>query len=357
MKQKALFTNTLAEEYQPLAERLRPQSWEELKNIDNLDPLVVEQLKNPDTAPISLILWGPPGCGKTSLARLIGKTKSKFFFQEFSAVMGGLKDLREIFDQIKYSSTPLILFLDEIHHFNKSQQDALLPYLESGKVILIGATTENPSFVLNNALLSRARLLQFSDHSAEDLLEILNKIDCEVTAEAQEILLKIAAGDARSLISTIELLLKQNINKITKEVLEKNFSALPYFYDASGDQHYQMISAFIKSMRAGNIEDALQWGLRMIESGEDPRYICRRMIIFAAEDIGNKNPHALILANQTFDAFQKVGLPEGLIPITQCIEYLTLSPKSRQAYNLMKETLTEIRQNRKKTVPKHLRNN
>lgn len=287
----------------PLAERLRPKSWEQVQGLNSHEIATINILKGGKGRPPSLIITGPPGVGKTTIAKLIGKTFD-LPFKELSAVLSGIKEVREVLEESLKSSFPTILFVDEIHRFNKVQQDAFLPYLEQGKIILIGATTENPSFLVSRQ----------SKVASKTLVK---------AAEAKDFL----SGD----------------NNL--------------FYDRSGDQHYNIASAFIKSMRAGNPDDALYWGFRMIEAGEDPRFVIRRMMIFASEDIGCADPMALTLAVSTAQAFERIGMPEGRILIGDCIFYLSKATKSKESYQSMNKALEQIKQNPALSVPMHLRNN
>jgi putative ATPase len=358
------FLNQIPETLTPLSEKLRPAKWEDFIGLEALDKNLCSQLKSAQGKPPSLILWGPPGSGKTSFGRLIGNTYT-FPFKEFSAVLGGVKDVREIIDAAKNYAVPTILFVDEIHRFNKAQQDSFLPHIESGRIILIGATTENPSFYLNQALLSRSKILVFKSFT-EDLLTSLCKrgeqsLELTLSEDARTLLIQESAGDARRLINLLETFYasghKLDSQEISFETLRDFLGeSKGIFYDRSGDQHYQVVSAFIKSMRGSDADAALYWGFRMIEAGEDPLFIIRRMIIFASEDIGNSDPRALQIAVATHDAFEKIGLPEGKIPIAQCITYLATAPKSNRSYLAMKAAIAAVAITPKVEVPLHLRN-
>ncbi|MCB0353915.1 MAG: replication-associated recombination protein A [Bdellovibrionales bacterium] len=347
----------------PLADKLRPAKWEDFKGLARLDHNLVAQLKKGKGRPPSLILWGSPGTGKTTLAKLIGKSFDCHFVS-FSAVLGGVKDIREIIAQARKSPQLTILFIDEIHRFNKAQQDALLPHVESGVIVLIGATTENPSFSVNAALLSRSRVVQLPDHNTETLEEILERglgeLRLELGAEAKQYLVKAVGGDARSLLNLLEdvdRVFREREGAPSEEEVKKYLErAVAHFYDRTGEEHYNVASAFIKSLRGSDPDAALYWGFRMVESGEDPRFIFRRLIIFASEDVGNADPRALTLAVSASDAYERVGLPEGRIPLAQCITYLATAPKSNRSYMAMNEVLAEIRENPKSNVPIHLRN-
>jgi putative ATPase len=349
----------------PLADRLRPARWEDFQGIEQLDKRLAEQLRLGKGRPPSLILWGPPGCGKTTLAKLIGQSFDCNFV-EFSAVLGGVKEVRDVVELAKKTPRQTLLFVDEIHRFNKAQQDAFLPHIESGLIVLIGATTENPSFVLNNALLSRARVIPLGalkDEALQRVLErALESYGFQAEDEARTVLLQFANGDARRLLNAIEASFEAGASNLEDKVLraapliEFLQNGKSFFYDRKGDEHYNLISAFIKSMRASDADAALYYAFRMIEAGEDPRFLIRRMIIFAAEDIGNADPRALMLATSTMDAFQAIGLPEGKIPISQCITYLACAPKSNRSYMAMHKAIEAVREFPRATVPFKLRN-
>lgn len=351
----------------PLAERLRPRVWEDFEGASELDQNVLRQVKEGRGRIPSLILWGPPGVGKTTLARLVGAS-CKANFVEFSAVLSGVKEVREVVDEAKRSSVQTILFVDEIHRFNKAQQDAFLPHVESGVISLIGATTENPSFSLTGALLSRCKVICLKDLSKPSLRKILERgereLDITLTDEAKEIFIQSSLGDGRKLLNLLEALAEtlsgegQNTRgSIQKEqVLEFLKDAKTIFYDRAGEEHYNNVSAFIKSLRASDPDAALFWGFRMLQAGEDPRFIIRRMMIFASEDIGNADPRALQVAVATSEAYEKLGLPEGRIPIAQCITYLASAPKSNRSYVAMNLAIEAVKANPKASVPLHLRN-
>lgn len=347
----------------PLAEKLRPSNWDEIVGLESFDKSLLTKIKLGTGVPPSLILWGPPGSGKTTLARLLKTTFSKCKFVELSAVLSGVKDVKEVCEQARH--TPTILFVDEIHRFNKAQQDAFLPFIERGDISLIGATTENPSFYLTQALLSRAKVIPFSPHSEDSLIHVANRAEneCRVTfdLEAKKVLAHAAQGDARKLLNLFESIISaptaSGVQHFTKELVESLISnASVFFYDRNGEEHYNNISAFIKSMRGSDPDAALFWGFKMIESGEDPRFIIRRMIIFASEDIGNADPRALSLSIATAESFDRLGLPEGKIPIAQCITYLATAPKSNRSYVAMHKAIDAIKQHPRSQVPLHLRN-
>ncbi len=355
----------------PLAERMRPGSLEDYigqKHIIGQGSLLYNQIRK-GTVP-SLILWGPPGTGKTSLAHIIAK-ESKRPFYTLSAVHSGVKDVREVINKAKLSGglfTPKnpILFIDEIHRFSKSQQDSLLEAVEKGMITLIGATTENPSFEVISALLSRCQVYVLEPLGKEELEGLLYKAVHEDTIlrekkiELKETssLIRYSGGDARRLLNLLEMLVYSGPEPvvITDEMVQKAVKAQSTGYDKNGEQHYDIISAFIKSVRGSDPNAALYWLARMIEGGEDVKFIARRMIILSSEDIGNANPNALVLANATFDAVSKIGLPEARIILAQCAVYLASSPKSNSSYKGIDAALEEVRQSGNLAVPLHLRN-
>lgn len=349
----------------PLADRLRPAHWDDFQGISQIDGRLAEQLRQGKGRPPSLILWGPPGCGKTTLARLIGKSFDCSFV-EFSAVLGGVKEVREVVEQARRTARQTLLFVDEIHRFNKSQQDAFLPHIESGLIVLIGATTENPSFALNNALLSRARVLPLGALGSDALSKVLERAQAECRVqlddEAKKVILDFAEGDARRMLNALEACVEaseeaQASGQLAASVLIAFLQhGKSLYYDRSGDEHYQLISAFIKSMRASDADASLYYAFRMIEAGEDARFLIRRMIIFASEDIGNADPRALQLATATLHAFEAVGLPEGKIPIAQCITYLACAPKSNRSYLAMHKAIEAVQKFPRAVVPLKLRN-
>ncbi len=321
----------------------------------------------------SFILWGPPGVGKTTLARIIANTTNSPFYT-LSAVSAGVKEVREVIERCKADSASMfaqgrpILFIDEIHRFSKSQQDSLLGAVESGVLTLIGATTENPSFEVIRPLLSRASVYTLRPLTAEELQtlltraiehdEILSKM--EVRIEGTDALFRFSGGDARKLLNILDLLEQSTpageplviSDAIVTERLQENPSA----YDKGGEMHYDIISAFIKSVRGSDADAAIYWLARMVAGGEDPEFIARRLVILAAEDIGLANPNALLLANATFDVVRKIGWPEGRIPLAECTIYLARSPKSNSAYMAIGEALAEVGRSGDLPVPLHLRN-
>ena len=346
---------------QPLAAALRPTTWEEFQGYERLDPGIRTLLKQPVARPPSIILWGPPGSGKTTFARIFSKSFNCNFV-EFSAVLSGVKEVRSVVEQTRGLDRPTLLFIDEIHRFNKAQQDAFLPHVENGTIILVGATTENPSFVLTNALLSRVKVVVLPALSENHLQQIIERasgcMQREIAPEAATILANFASGDARKLLNTLEEAATIYPNKpITKELIAEVLSATHRArYDRQGEEHYDIASAFIKSLRGSSADAALYWGLRMLEGGEPAEFIFRRLAIFASEDIGNADPRAIQVAISCWDAFQRVGLPEGRIPLAQCITYLASAPKSNRSYAALNRALDAIKRYPTAAVPLHLRN-
>ena len=318
----------------------------------------------------SFILWGPPGVGKTTLAQIIAHTM-KVPFYTLSAVTSGVKDVREVIQKAEgsrfFSQASPILFIDEIHRFSKSQQDSLLGAVEKGTVTLIGATTENPSFEVIRPLLSRCQLYVLKSLEKEDLMLLLARAiekDCVLSKRNIEIrengaILRYSGGDARKLLNILELVVEASQDGdvvITDDVVTARLQQNPLAYDKDGEMHYDIISAFIKSIRGSDPDAALYWMARMIEGGEDPQFIARRLVISASEDIGLANPNALLLANAAFDAVMKIGWPEGRIPLAEAAVYLATSPKSNSAYNGINEALSLVRNTGNLPVPLHLRN-
>lgn len=355
----------------PLAERTRPLTVNDFFGQEQLlgkgKPI---RLMIENDTPSSFILWGPPGSGKTTIARIIANhTKADFY--QINAVSSGVKDIREIIEiakKNKFVNRRTILFIDEIHRFNKAQQDALLNSVEAGEIILIGATTENPSFEVIPALRSRARVYVLEELSKKDLLAILQNAltkdeflsSLPIKKLDEDFLLFLSGGDARMILSILESAVIQEINNdeivISKEILENVVQKKNVVYDKSGEEHYNVISAFIKSIRGSDPDAALYWMARMLEGGEDPLFIARRMVILAAEDVGNASPNGLVLAEAAFEAVHKIGMPEARIILAQCATYLASSPKSNAAYLGIEKALSEVRNNELFAVPLHLRN-
>jgi len=355
----------------PLAERIRPKSLDEFYGQKDLvgEGKPIRKMIENDTLS-SLIFWGPPGTGITTLARIISETTSSEFFQ-LNAVSSGVKDVREVIKLAKQNqlySKRTILFIDEIHRFNKSQQDALLNSVESGEIILIGATTENPSFEVIPALRSRARVYILKELSASDLKEIIKTAltndpflkSFNIKNINEDFLIYLSGGDSRIMLNILEDAVlhekDQDEISITKELLENLIQQKNVVYDKSGEEHYNIISAFIKSIRGSDPDAALYWMARMIEGGEDPLFIARRMVILASEDIGNASPNALVLAESTFSAVHKIGMPEARIILSQCVTYLASAPKSNASYMAVKKAQQAVKDNPLYQVPVHLRN-
>ena len=355
----------------PLAERIRPKELDEFYGQENLvgPGKPIRLMIDSDTLS-SFILWGPPGTGKTTLAKIIAQ-RTKADFYQLNAVSSGVKDVRQVIEighQNKKMDRKTILFIDEIHRFNKAQQDALLNSVESGLIYLIGATTENPSFEVIPALRSRARVYILNELGKDDLLKILHSalsndeflshLDIEIADE--NFLLYLSGGDARILLTILESSVLQEIDwekiVITKDVLENVVQKKNVIYDKSGEEHYNVISAFIKSIRGSDPDAGLYWLVRMLEGGEDPLFIARRLVILASEDVGNASPNGLVLAEAAFEAVHKIGMPEARIILAQCVTYLASCPKSNAAYMGIKKAEEEVRNNLLHTVPLHLRN-
>ena len=356
----------------PLAEKLRPKKFSDVLGQEHLtgEQGVVRKMVESGTLN-SVIFWGPPGTGKTTLAEIISEQSGRKFFK-LSAVSSGVKEVREVIEQAKqqnlFSGKSPILFIDEIHRFNKSQQDSLLHAVEKGWIILIGATTENPSFEVVSALLSRCQVYTLSSLSYEKLEELLEiavrrynqDTGKQFVIKEKEALIQYSGGDARKLINSLELVLNQfltgNRKEITNEqvlsVLQENMA----LYDKNGEQHYDIISAFIKSIRGSDPNAAVYWLARMLVGGEDIKFIARRLLILASEDIGLANPNALNVANQCFQAVNVIGNPEARIILSECAVYLAVSPKSNSTYSAINEAMDLVKKTGNLPVPLHLRN-
>lgn len=357
---------------QPLAERLRPKTLDDYigqKHLVGPKAILRQMIESGNMS--SFILWGPPGVGKTTLAKIIANKLDRPFYT-LSAVTSGVKDVREVIEKAKQSrffsqgGNP-ILFIDEIHRFSKSQQDSLLGAVENGTVTLIGATTENPSFEVITPLLSRCQVYVLKSLEDADLLELANKAvladpeikNRKILFDETESLLRYAGGDARKLLNIIELVVSSDENetiRFTNEIVSERLQQNPIAYDKDGEMHYDIISAFIKSIRGSDPDAAIYWLARMVAGGEDPKFIARRLVISAAEDIGLANPNALLLANACFDALTKIGWPEGRIILAEATVYLASSLKSNSAYLAIDEALALVERTGNLPVPLHLRN-
>ncbi len=352
---------------QPLAERMRPQTLDDYIGQKHLvgEGSVIRNMIDSGRVS-SFILWGPPGVGKTTLANIIAKTLDLPFFT-LSAVTSGVKDVREVIEKARssrfFGTGNPILFIDEIHRFSKSQQDSLLGAVEQGVVTLIGATTENPSFEVIRPLLSRCQVYVLKPLDKDDLLELTNRVlkkdiylkECNIELKETNALLRYSGGDARKLLNIIELVTNET-DVIDDEAVTNCLQLNPLAYDKDGEMHYDLISAFIKSIRGSDPDAAVYYLARMIEGGEEPEFIARRLIISASEDIGLANPNALLLANAAFDAVHKIGWPEGRIPLAEATVYLATSPKSNSAYMAVNDALQYVQQSGNLPVPLHLRN-
>lgn len=356
---------------QPLAERMRPKTLDEYIGQKHLVGEGAVLRKMIDAGRISsFILWGPPGVGKTTLAQIIAH-KLETPFYTLSAVTSGVKDVRDVIEKARsnrfFSQQSPILFIDEIHRFSKSQQDSLLGAVETGVVTLIGATTENPSFEVIRPLLSRCQLYVLKSLEKEDLLELLQQAlvrdailrERKIVLKETDAMLRYSGGDARKLLNILELVVEADGEEevvITDEKVVERLQQNPLAYDKEGEMHYDIVSAFIKSIRGSDPDGALYWLARMVEGGEDPAFIARRLVISASEDIGLANPNALLLANAAFDAVMKIGWPEGRIPLAEATVYLATSPKSNSAYEGINSALEMVRETGNLPVPLHLRN-
>ena len=356
---------------EPLAERMRPRTLDDYVGQQHLVGPRAVLRKMIDTGHISsFILWGPPGVGKTTLAQIVASMLQVPFYT-LSAVTSGVKDVRDVIERAKsgrfFNSASPILFIDEIHRFSKSQQDSLLGAVERGVVTLIGATTENPSFEIIRPLLSRCQLYVLKSLEASDLLSLLHRAvsqDVELSKrhihlQQTDALLRYSGGDARKLLNILELVISASTDDevtITDEMVEERLQQNPLAYDKDGEMHYDIISAFIKSIRGSDPDAALYWMARMIEGGEEPKFIARRVVISAAEDVGLANPNALLMANTAFDVVNKIGWPEGRIALAEAVVYLATSPKSNSAYLAIDEALAAVRATGNLPVPLPIRN-
>jgi putative ATPase len=355
----------------PLAKRMRPVTIDEFVGQRHLlgPGKLLSQVIQAGRLH-SLLLWGPPGSGKTTLAQLLAASCGAHCFH-FSAVTSGVKELKKIIEEaesLHRLGKPMVLFVDEIHHFNKAQQDTFLPHVENGTVILIGATTENPSFEVIPPLLSRCQVLvlyplspeelgEIIDHALHDKKRGLGQLKLKMDPEALEFLVQESQGDARTALNTLETATALTAQQeISISSLQEAMQKRALLYDKSGEEHYNVISAFIKSLRGSDPDAALYWLMRMLEAGEDPLFIVRRMIVFASEDIGNADPRALQVAVAAKDAVHFVGLPEGKIPLSQAVTYLATAPKSNASYKAMLEAVKDVEEKGALPVPLHLRN-
>lgn len=360
-------------ESSPLAERCRPRSLSDIIGHDALladDAPLIQQMKAGYLP--SIILWGPPGVGKTTLSRVIAQDLN-YQFRDISAVSSGVKDLKELIREarsaLSHYQKKTVLFIDEIHRFNKTQQDALLHAVEKGEIVLVGATTENPSFEVNAPLLSRCTVLKLENLTQKNLMDIINRAlekdiilsRYTITLEEPEQLIFYGSGDARRTLNLLEAAFflsdrtKETVH-ISGNLINKAASQNPLLYDKKGEYHYDTISAFIKSVRGSDPDASVYWLARMLESGEDPLFIARRLIILASEDIGNAEPYALSLANAGFEAVRNIGMPEARIILAQVTTYLASMPKSNAAYKAIEYALKEVRNSGSQPVPLHLRN-
>lgn len=361
----------------PLAERLRPQILDEYigqKHLVGEGAVLRQMIESGNLS--SFILWGPPGVGKTTLARIIAHQLERPFYT-LSAVTSGVKEVREVIDKAKRTAAmnsgifaattdrrSPILFIDEIHRFSKSQQDSLLGAVEDGTITLVGATTENPSFEVITPLLSRCQVYVLKSLGKEDLLELLHRAltgdeyirSLAIEVRETESLLRYSGGDARKLLNIIELVTNSGVRVIDNDTVTKQLQQNPVAYDKDGELHYDIISAFIKSIRGSDPDAAIYWLARMIAGGEDPKFIARRLVISASEDIGLANPNAMLVANACFDTLTKIGWPEGRIPLAEATIYLATSQKSNSAYLAIDQALAEVKQSGNLPVPLHLRN-
>ncbi|MDF2672952.1 MAG: replication-associated recombination protein [Clostridiales bacterium] len=358
----------------PLADRVRPRNFDEFvgqKHILGKGKLLRQLIESDNIT--SMILWGPPGVGKTTIAMIIARMTNAEFIN-FSAVTSGIKEIKEVMLKAaegKQRGNRTVLFIDEIHRFNKAQQDAFLPYVEKGSIILIGATTENPSFQVNSALISRSRVFVLNNLGVQDLVELLNNaikderglgnIKISVTDELLEMISVYSNGDARMALNTLEMAVmggsaKDGIKEISKEIIEECIQKKTLLYDKKGEEHYNLISALHKSMRNSDPNASVYWLARMLEAGEDPLYVGRRLIRFASEDVGMADPRALQIVVAAYDAVHYIGMPEGSVNLTQAVVYLSLAPKSNSLYMAYEKAKLDAVETMAEGVPLHLRN-
>ncbi|MSU73768.1 replication-associated recombination protein A [Candidatus Kaiserbacteria bacterium] len=355
---------------EPLASKIRPKTLDEFVGQEHLTgprkPASTRGGEPTRGGPLrvaiekkelfSFILWGPPGSGKTTLARIYANAVGADFY-ELSAVEAGKDDVRKIIGsrQLKLGGKPKVLFVDEIHRFNKAQQDFLLPFVERGDITLIGATTENPSFEIISPLLSRARVFVLNEHNEKEMEQIVKRTKLKIPKDARDWLVQMAGGDARQAITTLETT-QALYGKITLENLKEAIQSKHLRYDKKGEEHYNTISAFIKSMRASQPDAALYYLARMVDAGEDPKFIARRMVVFASEDIGLAQPTALVVANAVFEAVHKIGYPEATINLAHGVAYLAQCKKDRRSYDAVFEALDDVKKFGNLPIPLHIRN-
>ena len=366
-----LFEQNASFEFVPLAEKMRPKKLDDFfgqEHIVGEGSPIREMIQN--DAITSMIFWGPPGVGKTTLAKIIAKQTNSAFY-ELSAVTSGVKEIKELIDMAKFNKgngKKTIVFVDEIHRFNKAQQDAFLPFVENGTIILIGATTENPSFEVNSALLSRAKVYVLNSLTEEELIGILKRAmnlpefqNVEMEESCYSIIARFSSGDARGALNTLENVInitpmKKNKKVITKTSLEKSLQSKVFLYDKKGEEHYNLISALHKSMRNSDPDAAIYYLARMLEAGEDPLYVARRLIRFASEDIGLANPNALTQTTSAYEACHNIGMPECNVILAQAVVYLSVSPKSNALYMAYNKAKKDAQDTMNESVPYHLRN-
>lgn len=365
----------LAGNKRPLSDILRPSKISQVVGQSHLtgDGEVLDSFIHSDFLP-SFILWGPPGCGKTTLARLIvnqaneAQNQNNYQFEEISAIFSGVADLKKVFakaDQIKSLGQQMVLFVDEIHRFNKAQQDSFLPYIEKGSIVLIGATTENPSFNLNNALLSRCRILVLKALDEEALIQLYQKVEnyyerkIPLNEQARESLIRLSAGDGRYLLNRLEEIMALKLDEgtaLSVDDLEKKFGNKVALYDRDGDQHYNLISALHKSIRGSDPDAALYWFCRMLAGGEDPLYLGRRLVRMAGEDIGLADPQAMPVVEASVKAYERLGSPEGELSLANAVVYLATAPKSNAVYKAYKMMREQAKKTSHLNPPKHILN-